>query len=185
MADLFTKSGLPLQCSAEFSDCGKYRFRLERRWSDGPRVCFCMLNCSLASAERSDNTITRVVNYAEAWGFGSLFVLNLYPFITPYPKELKKAMKQGIDVTGGALGELQLRSAVQADLVICAWGVHASDVAAQRFIALTNPKPLWCLGFTKDAKPLHPLMQRADLLPVPFARCEGLDWRESLKAGAA
>lgn len=180
MPDLYTKRGLPIQASAEFSECGKFRYQLDRRWADGARVCFVMLNCSLAGADKSDPTVTRCVNYAEAWGFGSLTVLNLYPYITPYPKELKAAMKK-IDVTGGVLGYAALRSAIYADLVIVAWGVHATEHAAQRFYTISKPKSLWCLGFTRDGKPLHPLMQRADLTPQPFMRCERMDWREALK----
>lgn len=162
--------------AAEISECGKFRWWLQRRWGYGPTVCFVMLNPSIADAEQDDNTIRRCIAYAQAWGFAALDVRNLYPFRATKPKDLRAAMKV-LDVTGGARGAHELRAAMSGGLVIAAWGAHATNAAGRRFTELTWPKPLWCLGLTRDGKPLHPLMQRADLLPMPFVRCEGRTWK--------
>ncbi len=39
------------QSSAVISDCGKFRYRLDRRWADGPICGFIMLNPSTADGE--------------------------------------------------------------------------------------------------------------------------------------
>jgi hypothetical protein len=170
---------MKMKGTAGFSPCQTFRWWLHRHWSDGPLVCFVMLNPSTATADQDDPTITRCINYAKAWGFGALSVRNLYPYRATKPAALKRAMKR-IDVTGGHRGHTELRAAISADLIIAAWGMHATDAAAQRFIELSAPKPLWCLGTTKDGKPVHPLMQRGDLAPAPFVRCDGRDWRTYL-----
>lgn len=170
--------------TAEISECGKYRWWLQRRWSDGPIVCFVMLNPSVADGLQDDPTIRRCVAYAKAWGFGALDVRNLYPFRATKPADLKKAMKV-MDVTGGDRGKSELRAAMTADLVIAAWGGNASLAAEDRAIELLKPRPMWCLALTQDGQPVHPLMQRADLVPIPFRRCDGIDWMDSLKATPA
>ena len=34
------------EASADFSDCGRYRFRLKRRWAQGPALMFIQRNPS-------------------------------------------------------------------------------------------------------------------------------------------
>ena len=167
--------------TADISDCGKFRWRLERRWADGPVVCFVMLNPSVADALQDDPTVRRCIAFAQAWGFSGLSVLNLYPFRATKVSDLKKAMKS-IDVTGGERGNGAFAWAMISDLVIAAWGSHASAVASERFFAITDPKPIWCLALNDDWTPVHPLYQKKTLTPMQFHRAEGLDWRDALKA---
>lgn len=159
--------------SAEVSECGKFRWWLQRRWDNGPLVCFVMLNPSTADAEKDDPTIRRCIGYAKAWGFGAMSVRNLYAYRATKPADMKKAMKV-MDVTGGERGLSELRASISADLVIAAWGTHVSEGAAKRFVELTAPSPIWCLRKTPQGIPVHPLMQPADLKPQPYARCEGI-----------
>lgn len=170
-----------IQKSAEISECGLFRWWLRRRWADGPTVCFVMLNPSVADANQDDPTIRRCIAYAKAWDFGALSVRNMYPYSATKPAHLKQAMRS-IDVTGGACGKAELLAARSADLVVCAWGSNASADAQQRVVSLLSPVPLWCLALTGDGKPVHPLMQRGDLEPIPFANCDGQTWREYLAA---
>jgi len=120
--------------SAEISDCGQFRWWLQRRWADGPLVCFVMLNPSTADAEQDDPTIRRCIAFARSWGFGALSVRNLFPFRATKPADLKRAVRS-IDVTGGQRGLGELAVAATADLVIAAWGANATECAAQRFYA--------------------------------------------------
>lgn len=166
--------------SADISECGTFRWTLTRRWADGPVVCFVMLNPSTATATIDDPTIRRCMTFAKAWGFGSLLVLNLYPYRATKPKDLKNAMRR-IDVTGGTKGQEALRKATEADLVIAAWGSHASQEAKDRFFRITAPKPIWCIDTNGDLTPVHPLYQKGDKMPKPFYRSLGLDWRDCLK----
>lgn len=148
--------------TADFSECGRFRYSLTRRWSDGPICAFAMLNPSKAGAIESDPTVTRTINYAISWGFGALWVYNIYPYIATDPKDMKKAMRS-MDVTGGKIGDDKLREIVKAQLIVVAWGTHATECAVQRFYEITKPAPLWCLGKTKEGKPVHPLYQPAEL----------------------
>lgn len=166
--------------TAEMSDCGKFRWWLQRRWADGPIVCFVMLNPSVADGMQDDPTIRRCISYAKSWGFGALDVRNLYPYRATKPADLKKAMKVH-GVTGGGRGANELMAARTADLVIAAWGGNASTHAQERGIDLLAPCPLWCLALTQDGQPVHPLMQRADLVPIPFRRCDGVDWKRAIE----
>lgn len=162
--------------TAEISECGKFRWWLQRRWEEqGSLVCFVMLNPSTADAEKDDPTIRRCIAFAQAWGFAALSVRNLYPFRATDPDDLKKAMKT-MDVTGGDRGISELRAAMSADLVIAAWGTHASGIAAQRFVDLTQPKPIWCINKTVYGKPRHPLYARGSEKPKAFLRCDGQEW---------
>ena len=71
------------------SACGKYRYRLSRMWdSKKPCVLFIMLNPSTADHEKDDNTIRRCISFAKSWGYGGLYVGNLFPYRATKPEEL-------------------------------------------------------------------------------------------------
>jgi len=76
---------------ARFSDCEKYRFTLNRTW-DNPKgkVVFIGLNPSTADEIKNDPTVTRMINFAKAWGYGSITVCNLFSFRATFPKDFKK-----------------------------------------------------------------------------------------------
>jgi len=167
-------------CSAEISPCGLYRWWLQRRWADGPIVCFTMLNPSTADAEQDDPTIRRCIAFAQAWGFGALSVRNLFPFRATDPDELRRAVVRGVDIRGGQRGESELAAAGTADLIVAAWGSYRCETAADRFCRLTDPCPLWCIDVTRKGCPVHPLYQSAQKRPKPFLRCEGRTWQEAL-----
>ena len=77
--------------SAIISDCGKYRYELCREWHHRkPKVMFMMLNPSTADENSNDLTTIRCMNFAKKWGFGGIYIGNLYPFRAKSPKNLKK-----------------------------------------------------------------------------------------------
>jgi hypothetical protein len=107
---------------AELSPCRRYRYRLWRRWSDGPVVNFVMLNPSTADAEQDDPTVRRCVGFAKSWGAGGLVVTNLYALRSTDPKALWTAddpvgPENAFHLGSGALG---------ADTVVCAWGAEGA-----------------------------------------------------------
>lgn len=55
--------------AAVLSPCGLYRYRLERSWGAGPRICWVMLNPSTADADTDDPTIRRCVRFSRDAGF--------------------------------------------------------------------------------------------------------------------
>lgn len=78
--DLFTEQ------SATISECGRYRYRLTRRFADGPCATFVMLNPSTADETIDDPTIRRCRNFAIREGCGGLVVVNLFAYRATDPR---------------------------------------------------------------------------------------------------
>ena len=84
----FIKGGMKKHAVISHDD--KYRYQLSRIWDEEkPMVLFIMLNPSTADADVDDPTIRRVVNFAKSWGYGGVFVGNLYAFRSTDPKVLR------------------------------------------------------------------------------------------------
>ena len=80
-----------IQSTASFNNKGDRRFSLIRRWdAEKPWVMFIGLNPSTANAHTDDPTIRRVVRFAKDWGYGGVYMLNLYSKVTPNPEDLEK-----------------------------------------------------------------------------------------------
>ena len=147
------------------SECGKYRYQLWRIWDENkPKVLFVMLNPSKADAEKDDPTITRCIGFAKSWGYGGLYVGNLFAYRATKPEELKKAD----DPFGGDLNEHNLIwMADKCDLLLCAWGNPTITKNMNRqthFVKDLGLEPHY-LELTKDGTPGHPLFLPADLKP--------------------
>ncbi len=156
---------------AKFSSDRRYRYRLEAKLSDAGGVCvFVMLNPSRADEVRSDPTVTRCKDFAKRWGYGRLWVCNLFAFRTPHPDELKSAM----DPVGSGNREEILASARSADLIVCAWGNDGAhlDRGSETMRALRSAglsAKMRHLGMTKQNQPKHPLYLKADTKPTHFS----------------
>ncbi|TNE38233.1 MAG: DUF1643 domain-containing protein [Alphaproteobacteria bacterium] len=149
-ADFFAESG------ADFSPCGYYRYRLWRRWEEGPTVAFIMLNPSTADADRNDPTIERCHRRAVDMGFGGLEVVNLFGYRATSPKDLKAAARP----IGPENDDAMLSAARAADMVICAWGSHgAHQNRHAEVVALLQAHDVTphVLSLTKGGLPGHPL----------------------------
>lgn len=146
----------PVQRDAVISDCGRYRYRLTRRWGPGGTLAFVMLNPSTADATVDDPTIRRCVGFARRDGFDAVEVVNLFAFRATKPLDLLLAG----DPTGPE--NLQTLEAVlgTARRVIAAWGAFrfAQEQAklVGRLCAGLN-QPLYALKINRDGSPGHPL----------------------------
>ena len=157
--------------SAVLSDCKKYRYSLTRVWDDEkPRVLFIMLNPSKADAEKNDRTVTRCINFAKHWGYGGLYVVNLFSYISTKPGALLTAAF----VVGVENEKWFRRMSALADLVVCAWGNSPIVNKLQKRLDHTwKPlswinKPLHYLELSKDGTPKHPLYLPKHLIPIPY-----------------
>ena len=160
---------------AVFSDCGAYRYRLERRLSDDPEtLAVVMVNPSTADAENDDQTVRKVQGFARRAGFGRLIVGNLFALRSMDIKGLATVE----DPRGGQANNQHLEAMIaEADRVLFAWG--ASDKIPNKWrarwttvadIADRAGKQPFCLGVAKDGHPLHPMTLGYDRLWQPWSR---------------
>jgi hypothetical protein len=147
---------------ARFSQDNKYRFALWRIWDlDKPLAMLIGLNPSKATEKKDDRTVARLngkggLIYRN--GFGGFYMMNLYPFITPYPKELKAQWQYG-----GQLGEnnhwlRQVNNSCEA--VVFCWGNFETYGRAKEIVAMF-PRAM-CFGRNSNGSPKHPLFLQGD-----------------------
>lgn len=149
------------------SDCGKFRYRLWRKWGEGSPLLFVMLNPSTADHEVDDPTIRRCLRFAESHGFGELEVVNLFAYRATDPHDLRRA---GYQV--GPENDHHIAAAVGDAAAVClAWGANVGGlerpvIVLQQLRAL-GVKPQ-CLRITRGGYPQHPLMLPSSCRLMPF-----------------
>ena len=158
MTDRFIDNG------AIFSNCRKYRYTLWRTWdASKPKIMFLGLNPSTADEINNDPTVTRCINYSKSWGYGGMYMMNIFAFRTTYPIELKKAKKPiGID-NNKWIKEISL----SVDKTIGAWGNDGAFLNRSADIKKIV-KNLYCLKVNSSGEPSHPLYLKANLKPIKY-----------------
>lgn len=153
---------------ADFSPCRTYRYALWRHWDwQGHANCLMVvgLNPSTADETKDDPTIRRCIGFAKAWGFGGLYMLNLFAFRATKPKDMVLA-----DDSFGP-GNLEAMSyyRTRVGLVVAAWGklepryrVRVNWTTTIRQVSEAIAKPMYCLGRNQDGTPKHPLYVKGD-----------------------
>lgn len=158
--------------SAVISDCGRYRYVLQRIWSRGlPLLVFIMLNPSTADGVVDDATIRVCMGRARLMNAGGILILNLFAYRATQPS----VMLSAIDPIG-PLNDATIRRCLtdpqypRPAMVIAAWGNdgnignRANDVV--KFIIGELKIPLHCLGVTKIGAPKHPLRIPYEIQPM-------------------
>jgi hypothetical protein len=149
------------ESSAVFSECGAYRYRLDRRWDDKlPPLAFGMLNPSTADEIRNDATIERCERRARSLGFGSLVVWNLFAYRTVSPKILKSHHNPVGPENDDFIRDIMMEIKRRSGFVIVGWGSHG--VYQERYkcaleLSALLDVDLYCLGLTNSGQPRHPL----------------------------
>ncbi len=148
--------------TATFSSCNHYRWSLTRYINDSPKELFFIgLNPSFANATSNDPTLTRLLGFAELWGYGSLVVINLFARISKSPKSLSMCN----DPVGSQNDfELNKRISYWSNHDFCTlwigWGVNGRLMNRNQKLlkrikkSLKNP---YVIGLTKGGHPKHPL----------------------------
>jgi len=150
--------------TAVLSDDNIYRYQLSRIWDEEkPKILFIMLNPSTADEFVEDPTIRRVVNYAKDWGYGGVYVGNLYAFRSTDPKGLKCIA----DPIGPEnINHIQTLISL-VDKVIYAWGNEQKEPDWLKKIVETP----YCIEISKKGIPKHPLYLKKCLIPQIYKRC--------------
>ena len=141
----------------------KYRYQLSRIWDEEkPKILFIMLNPSTADADVDDPTIRRVVNFAKSWGYGGVFVGNLYAFRSTDPKGLRH--------TDDPIGEDNIQHIQNllglVEKVIYAWGNNQRE---PDWLCDLVDSP-YCIDVSKKGIPKHPLYLKSELQPKLYLR---------------
>lgn len=158
---------------AVFSEDGRYRTYLERRWDGLPFgspgfVAWIMMNPSTADEQVDDPTVRRCREFTRRWGHGAMVVLNAFALRATRPAMLLEAA----DPVGPGNDEAIRETAKRAEKVIVAWGLPPRPLR-QRGLALAallreaGVQP-FALKVTQSGEPGHPLYIAGDTLPVPW-----------------
>ncbi len=151
---------------AIFSRDRQHRYVLWRRWTDSRRmIAFIGLNPSTADEVRNDPTVTRCINYAKAWGYGGMYMLNAFAFRATDPRNMKRCdYPVGPHNDGFILDYVRRAKAV----VVC-WGVHGAFQGRSAALArLLRGVPVCCFGVTKSGEPKHPLYLSKTTKTIPW-----------------
>ena len=149
--------------SAIISDCGFYRYRLERFASPHATLtAVLMVNPSTADADQDDATIRKLRGFGERNQWGQIIVGNLFAYRATDVRDLGKVS----DPVGPENDDHLMRLLAEADQVVCAWGPIRKQpkVWRNRYLDVlglihgTGLDPL-CIGEpAKCGHPKHPLM---------------------------
>lgn len=162
MDDLFNTG------AAEISECGRFRYALTRRWSDGPTALFIMLNPSTATGWEDDPTIRRCTGFSKREGCGGLRVENLFAFRATDPDEMFRHAHTAV----GATDRYIVEAVGSCDSpIIAAWGADKRAEKRARYVTNylieSGARPV-CLGKTKSGAPRHPLYVKGDAPLIPL-----------------
>lgn len=160
---------------AYVSECGKYRYELQRHVGAGPfTYAFFGINPSTADAMKDDQTVRKWRGYSERNKVGRFIVGNVFSYRATDVKELGRTTDCLFGDDHWRIQEHIIRS---ADALVPCWGdrkkvpKHLHCWIDQLFDALCDQNyrygtPLLCFGKTKDGDPKHPLTLGYDKDPL-------------------
>ena len=167
-------SSTPIERDATFSECGRYRYTLTRRWDRHKGlVGFIMLNPSTADDQADDPTIRRCIGFSRDWGYGGIVVTNIFSFRATSPRDLFQAAHPVCPFGEAArYADLLIDHSRSCSITIAAWGHHGKYLKrgeAVMRLFWARGLMLHCLGRTVSGRhPYHPLYLPASTVPIPF-----------------
>jgi len=158
--------------SAILSECGRYRYHLGRTWAGGYRLCYIMLNPSIADATVDDATIRICMGRAKRMGYGGIDVVNLFALRATDPCNLYTGgwiISEGMDPKRN--DRVIQNTILGARRIICAWGKHGAlldrGTIVLQYLRDMGLCPM-ALRLNKDGSPAHPLRISYDTQPFYF-----------------
>lgn len=159
--------------SAILSDCGQYRYLLQRTWDLAlPRLCAIGLNPSTAEGELDDATVRVLVGRAQRMYMGGLDLVNLFALRATRPRDM---MANLFPVSANYEPHRNFNTMAevvsQAGFVLVCWGTHGShrNKANHVLAALQSSRVIvHALRLNADGSPSHPLRISYDTRPFPI-----------------
>jgi len=146
---------------AVFTDERTHRLYLWRRWDkEKPSVMFIGLNPSTAGERLDDPTVRRCIGFAARWGYGGIFMCNVFTLVSTDPKKLNVETPIAM---GASLAMRVIRG--RCSKAVAGWGNLITQVrqGEERVERIKRElSPLHCLGLTKLGHPKH-------LLYLPYS----------------
>ena len=163
--------------TAIFSECGRYRYRLERDCSlpfDGSKtIAFFGINPSTADATIDDATVRKWKGFTIRNGGHRFVVGNVFAYRATDVRELRLQE----DPFGPGCIEHLAAIIAEADILVPCWGrlsklPNELRDAPPQLLALLHKsgKPVLHFGLTASGDPLHPLMLGYDTPLTPLAQ---------------
>lgn len=148
--------------SAIISECGKYRYRLDRKISEmGPTYAFFGINPSTADASIDDATVRKWKGFVSRWGGSRFIVGNVFAFRSTDAKGLAYAQNPVGEHNFKFLSEI----VDDADILVPCWGNRSKVPNSLRYKIHDTlsflrgfDKPIMTFGLSNGGDPKHPLM---------------------------
>lgn len=166
--------------SAIFSDCMRWRYRLDRDFLNlsGPTIAFGLHNPSKAGADNNDPTSRRGIGYAMAWGGRKLIFVNPWAGCATKPEDLWKMADPVGPMNDFHIAAVAREVTQTGGFFVFAWGAvspprHLRFAVTARLhtfekIVRDHGCDVRALGLTKAGQPRHPLYMRANAKPEPW-----------------
>jgi hypothetical protein len=160
--------GVFVRLSATISDDQKYRYVLERQWSNLDPLVWIMFNPSTADALRDDPTIRRVIGFSMNSGYGSCVILNLFALRST----AKWAVcNRNVDPVGPENDRhIKQWAFRKSQKIVLAWGNVFNSMSWRpiEVLKILDGCSLQYLKLGKGGEPYHPLYLPSRLRPVPL-----------------
>ena len=154
-----------MEKGAILSECRRYRYALWRIWDKSVSYAvFIALNPSTADETNDDRTVDRCIGFASSWGYGGVYVANLFAYRSPNRRILKIVE----DPVGKDNDKWLVRLSQKAGIVVAAWGNDGTYMNRDKEVLAMLPD-LYYLALNKSGQPAHPLYLKGNLKPIPFS----------------
>ena len=157
---------------AIFSEDRKYRYILSRIWDETkPTVLFIGLNPSTADETEDDPTIRKCINFAKTWGYGGIYMANLFAFRSTNPENLRNEQ----DPVGSDNNSFIKKYLGESERTIVCWGNkgninNRSEEVYNLLVNSPHHNSLHCLKINQTGEPHHPLYLPLDIEAIPYTR---------------
>lgn len=165
---------------AILSQCGTYRYTLERTWAPlmpPLTMVYLLLNPSTADAMEDDPTIRRCIGFAQREGCTGLRVLNLFALRSKAPA-LLLTHSDPVGPENDTYIQKYMLNMHEGCIWVAGWGVMGHRRIKERattVIKMLGDRGIWCLGTNADGSPKHPLYLSCDTEFTPYTYQEAKD----------
>lgn len=160
--------------SAIISECGRYRYRLDRTLRrDGPVFAYFGVNGSTANADKDDQTTRKWIGFTSRNGGSRYIVGNPFAYRATDVRELAEIN----DPVGPDNARYLAEIVAEADILVPCWGNESKVPHRLRHhfsslsrAILASKKTVRVFGLTRWGHPKHPLMLGYDTPLVEWSR---------------